>query len=168
MKHPYRIQWNKISIYLSLVLFSTMMVLAESTYDCQTTAPTCPNEGERCGPGLSGYFNLTNQRSAFWYSCNGRGDCGNGLPATGQCNVYSKVWVLLADLTCSATSDYGVCIVDPVGTPISMNRRCDTGGPCFGETAEELPILDPGYSGGTGHADTVFSTPVLPTPPHED
>ncbi len=116
---------KKAFALVSLASMVVAIACAEAWYTCQDEAPLCPEQGATCNGGL-GAWDLAPTYETDRYACNGRGDCGRGVPSGSSCNVWAKCRVKVRMAYCMPDEyPYGLCVVEKLGSPQSLNARCD-------------------------------------------
>ncbi len=131
----------------------TLFVAWAQSFPCDSVFPICPPDGSHpfC---YNGVFSVTPPCEADLYACDGRQDCGQGMPPN-ECNIWTVTPVIGATVTCtneeSGRVQTGFCVIQLRGPTMPLNARCSDQGPCDPtRPADPLPLLEPIYSGETG------------------
>lgn len=135
-----------------------------ATYTCDEEAPLCPEQGATCNGGM-GAWDLAPTYNTYRYACNGRGDCGSGVPGGSLCNVWAKCYVTVRMAYCMPDEyPYGLCVVDKLGSPISLNVQCgSTNLKCKAtDPLDWIPSLTNPLPGNPAGTTIIGTAPPLP------
>jgi len=155
---------GKTVVVASAIVLGFCVAWAQN-FPCQGVVPTCPENGAQCGPANNrGTWEVSDLRYTYYYACNGRRDCGQGLPGS-QCNIMTRTVVRGATVRCT-TSTYppGACITW-VGETTALNTRCDNYQACDPAVAADvIPNYELIYQGNTGGTFAIPPKDIAPPP----